>query len=307
MSSQLAKRTSSHDLAQSKDVPDFVRNSIPQEDWGAMPIEERVAAIEFFRAEMETTTEGLSITFPRIKYPTSGSGVFESPTAGERPDYLPTISGAIVHKQLVRAWWPIGDPLANNPPKCSSPDGETPMPGPDKQSEHCSTCQHAQFGTGKEGSGQACKQRINVFLLRDVNGVLEEIPTLLSVPPSQLKVFSDFAVQIRKAKSTFLSQCTKFSLVDATNRTGVKYKGLQLQADRKLSYPEMQAARTLATTFREQMEKRGFVAEAEAEETGHAPQDQGQAQTDRSQVQTDRRPQAQDSVIIEGKAEKVPF
>jgi hypothetical protein len=272
MTTSLAKRTSSHDLAKEKVVPDFCKNTISQVDWDAMPIDERVGAIDFFRTEMETTTEGLSITFPRIKYPTSGSGVFESPTATERPEYLPTIEGAIIHKQLVRAFWPVGDPIANNPPKCSSPDGETPLPGPDKQAEHCSTCQWAQFGTGKEQSGQACKQRINVFLLRDANGVLEEIPTLLSVPPSQLKAFSDFAVQVRKAKSTLLSQCTKFSLVDASSRSGVKYKGLALQLGRKLTYPEMVAARTLATSFRDQMEKRGFVAEAEAEETPHREQ-----------------------------------
>jgi hypothetical protein len=286
MSTDLVKRTSSQDLAQSKTVPDFVKNSISDEDWGAMPVEERVAAIEFFRAEMETTTEGLSITFPRIKYPTSGTGVFESPTATGTPEYLPTLDGAIVHKQVVRAYWPVGDPIANNPPTCSSPDGERPLAGPGKQAEHCSTCQWAQFGTGRDQSGQACKQRINVFLLRDNKGVLEEIPTLLSVPPSQLKAFSDFAVQVRKTKSTLLSQCTRFGLIDATNRTGVRYKGLALQLARKLTYNEMMAARELATSFRDQMERRGFVAEAEAEEAA--------------------QPAAASDHIIDGKAERVP-
>ncbi len=298
MSSSLVKRTSAHELAQSKVVPDIAQNTISQEDWDAMPLDQRVAAIDFFRSEMENTTEGISITFPRIKYPTSGSGVFENPTA-TGPEYLPTIEGVIISKQLVRAYWPLGDPIANNPPKCSSPDGETPLPGPDKQAEHCSTCQWAQFGTGKEQSGQACKQRLNVFLLRDGKSGLDEIPTLLSVPPSQLKTFSDFAVQIRKAKSSLLAQCTKFGLTDASSRAGVRYKGLALQLGRKLTYPEMVAARNLATAFREQMEKRGFVAEAEAEEAGAGAEAGGGAHPENDGKDG--------KTIIDGKAERVPF
>lgn len=291
--SNLVKYVSSSELAQSKEVPALVKNTISQEDWDAMPTEERQGAIEFFREEMGRTTEGLDITFPRVKYPTSGAGVFEIPGAGSAPEYKSEISGVVVHKQVVRAWWPVGDPIANNPPKCSSPDGETPLPGPDRQAERCGECQHAQFGTGKEGSGQACKQRINVFLLRDVASMLEEIPTLLSVPPSQLKTFGDFAVQVRKAQSTLLSQATVFELIDARNKTGTPYKGLKLKLGRKLTYNEMVETRRLATMFKDQMERRGFVPADEEEAAGR---ESGNGSTARS-----------DPSVIEGKAEQVPY
>lgn len=289
------------ELAKQPVVPAIAKSSISQDDWDAMPVPERVAAIEFFLAEQADTTEGLRITFPRVKYPTSGAGVFEIPSAGGEPEYKPSITGVIVSKRPVRAWWPLDQPIANNPPECFSDDSVRPNPSsPKKQAELCDHCKNAQFGSGKssvaggEGRGQACKQRINVFLLRDVppakgtedRSQLEDIPTLLSIPPSQLKAFSEFAVQLRKGQSSFLSQCTEFGLVDTKSREGTAYKGLALKMARKLTYSEMQAARQIADAFREQMESRGLVPE-EAEDT-------------RSDIDT-----AKNGVVIDGKAEHV--
>jgi hypothetical protein len=296
MSTALSKRAPSADLAKSKEVPDIAKNTITSDDWDAMPYDERVAAIEFFRAEMETTTEGLSITFPRIKYPTSGAGVFEIPGA-QSPEYVPTITAVVVHKQVVRAYWPVGDPIANNPPTCSSPDGITPLNGPGKQAEQCVSCKHAQFGSGKDDSGQACKQRVNTFLLRDQRGLLEEIPTLLSFPPTAIKPLGEFTVQVRKANLTLLSQCTEIGLTDARNKAGIAYKGVTLKLGRKLSYEEMRSARAIATAFASQMQQRGFVPEAEVEEgKGALPAHGAQGTAEREQP-----------VIIDSKAEKVPF
>lgn len=263
----LAKRSTTADIATSQQVPAVLQNNIPQDDWDAMPPDERIAAYEFFQGELKETTSNLDITFPRVKYPTSGSGVFEMPSPEGQPAYLPSLVGAVIFKQPVRAYWPIGDPISNNPPVCSSPDGVRPLPdSPQKQSDYCMGCPQAVFGTGKEGQGQACKARLNVFMLMDNKGTLDEIPTLLSVPPSQLKGFSDYAVQVAKAKSSLLGQCTVFSLVDARNKLGTAYKALAIKFGRKLTYPEMKKARELSTVFMDNMVRRGFVVEeAEAE------------------------------------------
>jgi hypothetical protein len=259
-------------LAASREVPELVKSTIPQEDWDAMPLDEKQAAIEFFLAEQAETTEGLKITFPRVKYPTSGTGVFEIPSADGQPEYKPNIKGVIVAKRNVRAWWPLNAPIANNPPECFSDDSIKPNPSsPQIQAQRCDSCPNSQFGSGKvaaggaegSGRGQACKQRINVFILRDIDGKkLEDIPTLLSIPPSQLNVFSQFAVQVRK-QGNFLGQCTEFGLMDTKSRDGTAYKGLSLKMARKLTYPEMQAARQLADAFRAQMESRGLVPDEE--------------------------------------------
>lgn len=293
MSTSLAKPTSITDIIKSKAVPVLLAGNVSQEDWDAMPDDERIGCYNFFRDEQDQTTSNLDITFPRVKYPTSGAGVWAMP-GPDGDTYSPTLAGVPVFKQPVRAWWPIEDSISNNPPKCSSPDGERPLDTKDKQSEYCATCPHAQFGTGKEGSGQACKARINVFLLMDGPGnELEEIPTVLSVPPSQLKTFSDYAVQLRKSNASLLSQVTIFGLKDEKSRGNISYKGLALKMGRKLSYNEMKKAREIANAFREQMERRGFVPNDEHEET---PANTAGA----------ARPST--STVIEGKAEKVtPF
>ncbi|HSE45507.1 MAG TPA: hypothetical protein VLA89_09315 [Gemmatimonadales bacterium] len=277
MSNLPARRTGKPDfatLAQQAKVPDLVAAAISQDDWSAMPTDERIGALEFITMEMQDTTSGMAITFPRIKYPTSGAGVFGVP-GPDKMDYVQSISGVVVAKQTVRAYWPVGDAVSNNPPTCSSPDGVIPVEGPGKQNAHCMDCKWAQFGTGKEGSGQACKQRINVFFLRDRNGTLEDIPTLMSVPPSQLKTFSDFAVQLRKNNLTMLSQVVEFSLAETRNKGGIAYMALILKVGRKLAFAEMKEARAIADQFKAQMEKRGLVPDEVDEDTnggaGQAP------------------------------------
>lgn len=312
MSTELARRTSISDLVLSKTVPDLVKNTISQEDWDAMPPEERQPALEFFLAEMQNTTEGLDITFPRIKYPTSGSGVFEIPGARE-PEYAPKIVAVVVHKQVVRAYWPVGDPIANNPPKCSSPDGITPVPGPDQQAKTCAECPQAQFGSGKEGAdgqpgkGQACKQRINTFLLRDQDGSLEDIPTLLSFPPTAIKPFSDFAVQLRKANLSLLSQRIVIGLQDARNSSGTAYKSVALSLGKKLTYQEMVNARKVADAFRGQMEKRGVVVDHDDEGKETSSPSSGTIIDTRAETVHEEPPHPATTAPRGSRTEKAPF
>lgn len=260
------------EIVQSKVVPTAIAGSISQEEWDTMPANDRIECYRFFQEEMAETTSNLKITFPRIKYPTSGTGVFECPSPTGEPDYRPTLTGVVIAKQPVRAYWPINEPIANNPPKCSSPDGIRPTAdSEDQQAAYCDECPQSKFGTGKEGQGQACKQRLNVFMLLDRAGIdLEEIPTLLSVPPSQLKTFNNFAVQLRKVGSPLLAQCTVFSLVNATSKNGTAYKGLALKLGRKLTYAEMKQARSVSDAFEEQMVKRGFAVD-DADDAGDDP------------------------------------
>ena len=46
-----------------------------------------------------------SITFPRVRYPTSGAGIFEIPSTAGQPEFKPSLEGAIVSHRNVRAWW----------------------------------------------------------------------------------------------------------------------------------------------------------------------------------------------------------
>lgn len=251
--------------ALTKAVPTGLTGHISQEDWDAMPESERRAAVAFFREEQQETLANLEVSFPRIKFPTSGSAFWEVPTATGDPIVTKEVEGVVIAHQPVRAYWPVGAAVANNPPVCSSPDGVTPVEGPGRQARACLECPHAQFGTGKEGVGQACKNRINAyFLMDDKTTGLDEIPSFISVPPSQIRAFAAYAVQVRK-DSAFIATTTIFGLTDATSSAGIKFKALTLRKCRKLAYKEMVKSRKIADAFLEQMLKRGYAVAAEPE------------------------------------------
>jgi hypothetical protein len=260
-------------MAEAKTVPAFMREVFSDADWTTMAVSDRMEAIAFMQAEQSATTDGLEITFPKIKYPTAQAGVWVVPDASGTPQYRPIIAGVVLFKQPVRAYWPIDKPLSNDPPMCSSPDSHKPdTPGPidpdkGRQANNCAECMRSAFGTGKEGQGQACKARINCFTLMDTNGhdprqplALEEIPTLVSVPPSQLRAFSEYAVQVRKSTSgSLLAHTTMFGLKADKNKQGTEFKALVLSTGKKLTYEQMQACRKISDSFEDQFRRRGFV------------------------------------------------
>lgn len=281
------KRDVVTDLVESKTVPNLLKEHFTDADWQALVPADRIEAVSFFLEEQGKTTQGLEITFPRIPYPSSSSGVWTVADASGQPQYKPTIGGVPIFKQGVRAFWPPDQAVSNNPPICSSPDGKTPdTPGPiseeGRQSDSCLTCRQAVFGSGKKGRGQACKSRVNVFTLLDLNPKpadpnapleLEDIPTLISVPPSQLRTFSEYAVQVRKTipSGSLLSHTTVFGLHDDRNPDGVEYKALTLSTGKKLTYEQMRHCRDIANAFEEQFRKRGFVQDEVEEKDNSVP------------------------------------
>jgi hypothetical protein len=273
------------DMAQSNTVPLICQEHFSTADWAALGIPDRMSIISFMQAEQAQTTQGLVITFPRIAYPGAAAAIWIVPDATGQPQYKPVIAGAVLYKQPVRAYWPIGNPIAKDPPMCSSPDGRKPdTPGPinidsGRQANSCAECLRAVFGTGKEGQGQACKARINVFTLMDANGdkpgaplALEDVPTLISVPPSQLKTFSEYAVQVRKsAAGSLLAHTTVFGLKDDKSRSGVEFKALSLSTGKKLSFDQMRKCREIGDAFEDQFRSRGFVSDEETDEEDKVP------------------------------------
>ena len=236
------------------------------EEWQIMTAEERTQAIAFFREEQRETTEGLDITFPRIPYPTSGASFFEVPSPTGEAQAVKTLEGIVVYKQMKRAYWPLEDAVGKNPPLCSSLDAVVPVESEGRQAITCAACQYSKFGTGKESRGQACKQRLDTFLLLGT----DEIPTLLSLPPSALKAFSAYAVQLRKINSALLAVTTILGLTEAQSQGGIAYKALTLKIGRNLTFVEMEKARAIREAFEHQMARRGIAVD---EAAGHEDAD----------------------------------
>src|SRR3990167_6865431 len=131
---------------------------------------------------------GGHIILSGVKSPPSGASFWEVPSVTGEAEAVKEVEGVVVFKQLMRGYWESAE-VTNTPPTCSSNDGVEPKPGPGRQAAICTACPHSQWGSGKEGRGQACKQRLAVFFLREN----EEIPTLLSLPPTAIKPFGAYA------------------------------------------------------------------------------------------------------------------
>lgn len=239
-----------------------------EEEWGGMSPADQESAVVFFREETAATTEGLQVTFPRAKFPTSGSSFWEIPSVTGEPEAVKEIEGVVVFKQNTRAWWAGADgetsfEITNTAPTCSSLDGVTPVESPTRQAMACAGCPRAAWGTGKEGRGQACKSRLNVFILRPG----DEIPTLISLPPTAIKPFGAYAVGLRQKKSALIAVQTLFGLQKAKSSGGTDYTGIKLQMGKPLTFTEMKAARSISDAFESAMAQRGIqVDEAAGEE-----------------------------------------
>lgn len=245
-------------------VPRGVR--MTSEKWAALDPQKQADLARLYQEENSNWSEGIQVNFPRITYPTSGSSFWAVPTAEGEPEARKTLEAVIVFRQPVRAYWPLNEEVGNNPPTCSSFDAKKPVEGPGKQAKTCVACPHSQWGSGREGRGQACKARLQCFLIFEG----EQIPTLLSLPPSALSIFSEYVTQLRKDGIPPLSVTTIFGLADAKSKGGISYKGLTLKIGSDVDPDRMLALKEIRDEFEDQMRRRGIEVEEVEETNGHS-------------------------------------
>ena len=84
---------------------------------------------DFSSEELAEDTDGLTMSFPRIKIPAGGVLQFEIPNGDpQHPDYRPTLTGVILYNHASCAYWPEGDEYNDDvPPLCSSVDEFMPL------------------------------------------------------------------------------------------------------------------------------------------------------------------------------------
>ena len=64
---------------------------------------------DFSSEELAEDTDGLTMSFPRIKIPAGGVLQFEIPNGDpQHPDYRPTLTGVILYNHASCAYWPAG-------------------------------------------------------------------------------------------------------------------------------------------------------------------------------------------------------
>lgn len=216
----------------------------------------------------------------RVKVPSGGGTAWDIPD--EHPEKI--IEGVVVLKTPTRSFWFGGrgeDGAEDGPPDCQSPDakigigafGAGSKPNPTGE---CANCPMNVFGSATRGSGngKACKEQMQVFLLRE--GSI--LPLQLSLPPTSLRGFRKYMTRLASKAVPFYGVTTRFGLA-VEKGNGQTYSVVVPERGRDLSPQEAQAARAYGVTIRGTFDAARAAREAsqEAEAAAQTPAPAGDA------------------------------
>jgi hypothetical protein len=215
-----------------------------------------------FAAMVSEETEGLDLSFDKIKIPSAGSTVFEVPGEEDDTDTVKEFSAVILHHHTLNAYYKTKYTGGNNPPDCGSFDGIT---GEGDPGGDCKSCPYNQFGsappeiTGEEnGKGKACKNRRRIYVLREG----EVFPLLLSLPTGSLKEFTKYIKKLLSKGKRANMVVTRFKLQKATSSGGVVYSQAQFTVDRALTSEEYALISTMTEQVKSFSSRVAFDAES---------------------------------------------
>ena len=133
----------------------------------------------------------------------------------------------------------MGESDANSPPNCSSLDAYTGIGEP---GGNCRSCRYAQFGTGANGEGQACKLVRQLFFLRQ-DAVL---PVAVNLPPSSLKPVRQYFMRLVARGLPCYSLITKIGLEKTQNARSIVYSRATFTAGDQLSAEQTERVKAYA-------------------------------------------------------------
>lgn len=203
---------------------------------------------DFSSEDLADDMDGLQLTMQRVKIPGGGNLQFEiRGDDPDNPDYERKIVGVILYHHLANAYWPEGSEYDDNVlPFCQSFDGKQ---GYGEPGGVCAACAFNQFGSTANGSGKACKNMRQIYLLRSG----EYLPLQLSLPPTSLRPFNDFmnlAFVARRRPS--YSAIVEIGLKRAESG-GYTYSVATFRKVRDLEGEGLAAVKSYAANFKEQV------------------------------------------------------
>lgn len=171
--------------------------------------------------------EGVKITpndLEIIKFPTGGQLAWAIEIEGET-SFEKMFAAIILSVRTIRVYWEKGIDEREGevtPPDCFSTDGEE---GNGDPGGLCHKCPKAQFGSGRKGRGQACKEMREIIILRPDS----MLPSIVRVPPTSLKEVSKYMRQLGQSHRRRSAVITEFGLQHAKNVEGIEYSTLTLK------------------------------------------------------------------------------
>ena len=180
---------------------------------------------ELLAKELEIESDGFQLTPLRfaVEHRTRNF-------AGPDGQTLRQIRGVILKSQINRGYWKPGNPK----PVCTSADG---LKGIDASGveRQCATCPKNRFGTATRlnesgqvvpGRGKACKEMRRLLVLP--TGY--ELPIILTVPPTSLKRFDEYASSLRMRRIPLISVETTIRLEEAQLQEGMSFAKMSFEA-----------------------------------------------------------------------------
>lgn len=181
--------------------------------------------LEEVREIVSENLDGVTPEFTRVKFPSGGGLAFEVPGDGDDPDVVRELTGVVLDSYAVNAYWAQKFEGENNPPDCSSMDGKVGVAPEGSRvpwaggCQECATCPMNQWGSAPDGAGKACKNMRRVYLLREG----EIFPILITIPPTSVKAWNTYVVNLTSKLKTLQSVVTKIRLKKTTNKGGIEY------------------------------------------------------------------------------------
>lgn len=210
---------------------------------------------EFLARELELESDGFQLTPLRfaVEHRTRNF-------AGPDGQTMRQIRGVILKSQINRGYWKPGNPK----PVCTSSDGirGVDVNGTERQ---CAACPKNRFGTATRlnesgqvvpGRGKACKEMRRLLVLP--NGY--ELPIILTVPPSSLRRFDEYASSLRMRRVPLIAIETTIRLEEA-QADGMSFARLAFEAGDAV--PREQVERLVA--LREEVLRRVDLSTVEDE------------------------------------------
>lgn len=186
-------------------------------------------------AILKENLEGDELTardLDRVKVPSGGGLAWEIPDVSGEPKVQQTFEGVIVCHRRARLYWAksFDESGGGTPPDCTSDDARTGVvqgtEAPAGVGGDCARCPMSKFGSDPGGTGQACKEIKQLFVV--LPGTM--LPVVLSVPPTSLRNGKNYLQRLSSIAKPYYGVVTKFALARDKNDAGIEYSKVTLSA-----------------------------------------------------------------------------
>jgi len=144
------------------------------------------------------------------------------------------LNAVVFAEQMIRAYWREGEEV----PACSAIDDRPVASEP--IAESCKHCEHGVIGGG------ACKPKVRLLLLAEINGDIKPLIMLLS--PTSIKHWNAHKKKLQRSNLPVVAVNTTFELEDV-KKNGYRWAEVKLGMDAIASKELLIIARTARTEF----------------------------------------------------------